>query len=413
MCRRRLEGNATVQAGWNESLQLSSSPFMILRTLRWLTPLFCGALTLLALPSAHAAMQSPVGLWKGTIGSAAVMVCLAEHGDSEYYYVRHQRGIRLALPSKSGHSDETLAKAWSSSRLYLDELVPATGNQGGISGRWRLEAKSDTELSGTWTSPNNRKTAPIRLTKVFTRASQEESRGNSCAEAYYEPLRASVQLKYKDTEFEGHTYREVSSEQASSFEVPPDTPYADKLNRYALDWLRHQSVTAYECNMGKGGTDSALGSSLKPIVWTSQFIVLEDLLPDTYCGGAHSSFSISFTTWSLTQGMLVDPWTWLRGGRKGLIAHTSKNGETITSGLFKLIVKAHPRNVTGDDCNEVMDMMTVDSPYPTSKGLVFATSFFHAMRACGDDVKLSWKQVSPYLSEGGRAVMENWAPSVP
>ena len=204
---------------------------------------------------------------------------------------------------------------------------------------------------------------------------------------------------------DGRAYRELGSDHGTSFEVPPATPHADRLNRWALEWLRKQAVVALECNSAKGGAGEPLGSWLKPILWTQAFLVLEDGLPDTYCGGAHGNASLLRHTWSLPQGRLVNTWTWLRGGNKALVAHANRNGETIRSGLFRLIVREHPRNQPGDDCGDVMDAMHVDAPHPTAEGLVFGTTFFHAMRACNEDVRLSWKQVGPYLSQDGRAAM--------
>lgn len=102
----------------------------------------------------------------------------------------------------------------------------------------------------------------------------------------------------------------------------------------------------------------------------------------------------------------MDTWAWLGGGQKSLVADTGKRGRTIASGLFRLLAKAHPRNTPGDDCSENIDGMVVNAPYPTAEGLVFSTDFSHAMRACGDEVKLSWKQLAPYLSEEGRMLME-------
>lgn len=362
--------------------------------------------TLLLSTACAAERHFPPGVWQGTIGSAAVMACLTDSGGSQYYYLRHRVGIALVLPGGGGNTTEAESLAWQSGRLEFEEQVARDGILH-TSGHWLLEAKSANLLTGTWRAPTSGKTAPIRLTKVITKTPRETPYPGTCAQAYYDPIRTSVRPTYLVAELGGHPYRKVTSDQGTSFEVPPDTPHADKLNRYALDWLRNQSVAAYECSSNLGHLADPLNSSLEPVVWTDQHLVIQDLLPDTYCGGAHGNSSLAYLTWSVPQGKLIDTWSWLQGGQKALVAHTSKHGKTIPSGLFRLIAAAHPRNTKDDDCSEVIDQMNVQPPYPIARGLVFGTDFFHAMRACNDEVQLGWKQLAPYLSEQGRLVIES------
>mgnify|MGYP001457176568 CR=1 FL=1 len=70
----------------------------------------------------------------------------------------------------------------------------------------------------------------------------------------------------------------------------------------------------------------------------------------------------------------------------------------------KALESRHPRNLADDECREVIALMSVSAPYPTRDGLVFPTSFFHAMRACGDDIVLPWREAEPFLNESGRAL---------
>ena len=52
----------------------------------------------------------------------------------------------------------------------------------------------------------------------------------------------------------------------------------------------------------------------------------------------------------------------------------------------------------------------VQPPYPSAQGLVFNTHFFHAMRACNDEVPLGWKQLWPNLSTEGCAAAKQFQP---
>lgn len=379
---------------------------------------FPGLATLLACLAAltpvsvRAEAPVPTGAWKGTIGQAAVMACFAEAGESGYYYLRYKRGIHLwpsGDDSNDSQSAEAIAKAWRSGRFELDERVQTTGSDDKSSGHWQLEAKSATEVSGTWTAPGGGKKAAISLRKVTGAASLAPTHGGGCEQAYYEPIRGAIQLKYQPAQFEGHAYREISSEEATSMDVPSSVPHAGEFNRYALEWLRDQSAIAFDCNSGRGyGGGEPIGSSLEPVVWTPQLLVLKDMTPEIFCGGAHGSSSLSYVTWSLERGRLVDTWDWVQGGQKSLVAHAGTLGRPITSGLFRLIAKQHPRNAEGDDCKDVLDQMSVQAPYPIAQGLVFPTDFFHAMRACNDEVTIAWKQLAPYLSAEGRTLAQSW-----
>ena len=79
----------------------------------------------------------------------------------------------------------------------------------------------------------------------------------------------------------------------------------------------------------------------------------------------------------------------------------SINNYAVKAGLLK-----KEETIEGDDCREVLNLMSVQPPYPSAQGLVFNTDFFHAMRACNDEVPLTWKQLWPYLSAQGRKVAE-------
>lgn len=363
------------------------------------------------LPATSAAQDIPTGAWKGTIGQAPVMVCLTEYRQAQYYYLRHRRNIPLMAPQGEEPQNDTpqaIAQAWKAGQFRLEEPVPGAEEEGRISGRWTLQATLPTQITGTWTAPNNGKALPISLHKATTAGSPKG--GGDCDPAFYEPILAAMRLKRAPATLGAHAYQTVSSDEATTLQVPADLPQAKALNHFALQWLRDQSVLAYDCSAGRGsrgfGESEPLGRTLTPLLWTEDYLVLQDSLPEIFCGGAHGSSSLSYVTWSWQQGRAADTWAWLQGGEKSLVAHTGKSGQPIASGLMRLIKQQHPRNADGDDCREVLDHMSVQPPYPSLQGLVFNTDFFHAMRACNDEVPLTWKQLWPYLSSEGRKVAQ-------
>lgn len=367
-------------------------------------------------PSAVHAQDIPTGAWKGSLGQAQVRVCFSEYRQAQYYYLRHRQNIPLMAPQVAndpGDSPQAVAQSWQAGEYRLDELAPGANGESRVSGRWLLQATSPTQITGTWTAPDQGKTLPIALRKATPVGPRET--GGDCEQAFYEPILAAMRLKREPADIGGHPYLTVSSNEAATLQVPADLPHAKALNQFAMQWLRNQSVLAYDCNAGRGArgfgsTSEPIGSTLAPVLWTDAYLVLQDSMPEIFCGGAHGSSSLSYITWSWPQGRAVDTWAWLQGGEMSLIAHASKSGQPIASGLMRLITRLHPRNAEGDECREVLNLMSVQPPHPSAQGLVFNTDFFHAMRACNDEVHLTWKQLWPYLSNEGRAAAKQFQP---
>ncbi len=365
------------------------------------------------LPAASHAQDIPSGAWKGTIGQAQVMVCFTEYGQAQYYYLRHRTNIALVPPQDAAPQNDTpqaIAQSWKVGEFRLEEPVPGAEKEASVSGRWLLQATSPTQIKGTWTTPDRSKAMPIALQKAIPGGTPQ--RGGDCDQAFYEPILAAIRLKHAPATLGSHAYQAVSSEEATTLQVPAEQ--AKALNRFAMQWLREQSVLAYDCRAGlrsrgfpTSESPESIGRTLKPVLWTDDYLVLQDSLPEIFCGGAHGSSSLSYLTWSWKQGRPIDTWVWLQGGEKSLIAHASKSGQPIASGLMRLIKQRHPRNADDDDCRDVLDHMSVQPPYPSMRGLVFNTDFFHAMRACNEEVTLSWQQLRPYLSAEGRKVAQH------
>lgn len=366
-------------------------------------------------PAAGHAQDIPTGAWKGSLGQAQVMVCFTDVHQAQYYYLRHRQNIPLMPPQAAndpGDNPQAIAQAWKAGDFRLDETAPGPNGESHVSGRWLLQATSPMQIAGTWTAPDTGKTLPIALRKATPVGPRQT--GGDCEQAFYEPLLAAIRPKQQAASIGSHSYQAVSSDEATTLQVPADLPHAKALNQFAMQWLRNQSVLAYDCSAGRGSRGFAgsepIGSTLTPVLWTDAYLVLQDNMPEIFCGGAHGSSSLSYITWSWPKGRAVDTWAWLQGGEKSLIAHASKSGQPIASGLMRLIAKLHPRNAEGDECREVLNLMSVQAPYPSAQGLVFNTNFFHAMRACNDEVPLGWKQLWPYLSNEGRAAAKQFQP---
>lgn len=368
-------------------------------------------------PLALAAAADPplpafAGTWQGRIGTLDVQACLSIDG-AEYYYRRHGRGIRLDTPGGI-HTPETSGR-WAaeldSGQIALREETNVPTEPSAPRPTWRLQSDGPDTLVGTWAAADGSRNLPIALKRISPRTGLASAYdgGLACHPSFYAPLRNAVRVTLRDQVFEGHPHRVAVTPDAEAMLLPEGDPHAARINASTMNWLRDQAVLAYTCELNRNAPGGPLMRSLLPLLWTRHWLVLNDVLPDTYCGGAHGNWDLSQQVWNLDSGQRVKTWTWLRGGQQALHVRRKADGSEVESPLMALLKGLHPRNVKGD-CDDAMDNVGVLPPYPTPAGLVFPTTFSHAMRACSDNVTLSWARAARHLSPAGQAVAAQFGP---
>jgi hypothetical protein len=351
------------------------------------------------------------GTWKGTVGAAAVMVCLSRFGEATYYDTTQRQGIPLRAPRGAGGAEDHAVAAMRSGHLEFDERVHEPGHDRRVSGRWSLRPAADGSLVGEWRDPGAARSAEIRLVRVpEPHVPARLAPGSDCPATFYAPLLSALRPTRSESAFQGRAHGHLATPDAEAFAPPASMPHAARLERLARRWLEEQAVFAFDCAMGSG-VSRPLGRSLLPVEWNARFLVLQDSLPDTYCGGAHGSFATSYITWSIEAGRTVDTWRWLAGGRAALESRGRGAEVAPPSALDALLAKLHPGNLKDDPCSEVVQHMSLGTPRGSAGGLVFPTDFAHALRACGEDIVVPWATVAPFLSAEGRAAARAWAGS--
>jgi hypothetical protein len=362
--------------------------------------LFCIALS----TTAEAADETPrfAGTWAGTLGRSEIRACFNAYGQGEYYYLRHRRPLRLQGEGDDiERRDAQVIAALADGHIRVSEVGGPAFDPTPPTGHWSLHAEGTDTLLGEWTDAAGERVLPLRLQRVATR----EASGGECDAAYYAPIAEGLRISRDTATFEGRSYEQWTTADAVAMAPPSDSPGAVAIRAASEAWLRDRAVFAFQCESGRGMAGEPLGASLEPVVWTDTLLVQRDGLPDTYCGGAHGGFSTDYVVWDLRRGERIDPWTWIRGGESAMQGPQRDDGEFAASAFRKLLESRHPRNASDDECREVLGMMSVSAPYPTRDGLVFPTSFFHAMRACGDDIVLPWREAEPFLGAAGRDLM--------
>lgn len=337
--------------------------------------LFALLLTFLACAHASAEPSSIDGTWHGHIGKSEVMVCLGEFGGS-YYYLKHLRGI----PLRPEEDDKTRTH-WRETEAKTHAFDPK------VTGHWTLQLASPDTLEGKWASPDGAKQVTIEMTRL---GPVDPVSGN-CGSEFNAPLIRALKIGRTAADFEGHRYQVLASSTGTSVALPATSAGLRKINGFALAWLKEQVVNAYGCAV-TGGEDWS--PTLQPKVWSRRWLVLIDTLPDTYCDGPHSDWSITSHNFDLTTGAEVDAWTWLKQGEESV---AQAQGDQPPQRLRALLEKLNPR----DDCD---NYFWARPPYPTPEGLIFGTSYPHAARACEDDILVTYKALMPYLSAAGKAV---------
>ncbi len=374
--------------------------------------LLCAATWLAAATTASHAGTTPAallyaGTWKGSIGPHAVMVCLSVQG-AQYYHLAQRRGLWLEANAPHHNSDEALALALRTGHFNLTEQVR---NAGSVELRplahWQLAPQAEGSLQGTWQALNGAEKWPVQLSRISTPAAVDADDG-ACAADFYAPIQAAHAVQSRPRQHQGHTYQELFTPIARSLALHGQSAGIAAFNSYARQWLGEQAVQDYECTRMGGSTWE---SALEPVLWSDTMLVLRDITPELYCGGAHGFSSVSYLTWNLQTGTPVAVWEWLQGGAKSAAPQHNPSGEAVRTPLRALLEKHDPRNTPGDDCAEDTEYMEIAQPYPSPQGLVFETLHSHAMRACNDSIRLGWRQLQALLTPAGKAAMQQWRKS--
>ncbi len=346
---------------------------------------------LLLVPSLAWAQQPPklpyAGTWKGTVGKNHVMVCFNDL-DGQYYYLRHKQGIFLQR--------EEQGEEW--------REVTRSAGESKETGIWKLRQTGKSELRGVWVNPATKEELPLALRLVETL-----DRNYGCSPAFYQPIVEAVQFKYSAG---SGGMRAIKTDTAEAFELPESVRNAKKINAFIVGWMKGVAIESYECEMGGG---ERMEKTLELVFQSGDWLVLRDAMPDTYCGGAHPDWSITYLTFDLSTGKTINPWSWLKDGEQSYVENAgdededgkgngNESGKTRARkppSFTQLINKLNPR---AEDCGAPMYL---SPPYPTANGLVFRTGYSHAARACEDEVQVSYKDLQPFLSPAGKRALKS------
>ena len=330
-------------------------------------------------------LEARLGVWRGTIGTQAVSVCLQRGaaGESSYYYARHRRAIALvALGTDGAHWRE--------------------GDADNASGVWLLHAARGDLLDGTWSAADGSRQLPIALTRVHVDGDDAADCGGSAAAAYNAARVASVK-PIESTGADGLRTVSALDGHVSVVELPPDAPHAVEFNAAMRSWLDAQIAEYFGCGDGtpQTGGDADFRQQ-RDIEWRAgTWLVLRESY-ELYCGGAHPSGGVSYQTWDLASGTVVDPWEWIRDS-KARCDYSADCGRAAPDKLNAILLARASRNKDGDECADAVNENRAYGVRPSRTGLVFTTDFAHVIQACDEDIEVPFAELTPFLTAHGMA----------
>lgn len=340
--------------------------------------------------------QWPEGVWRGTIGTLPVQVCLERDGLDQlrgsYFYMKHLRPIALEHAS-----DVRLKEA------------------GGAA--WALTKGESGALNGTWRA--HKRTLALRLVpQPWTAREVWDSPCGSAA--FIAPrLRPVTVSRHAPTEPTATPYDEVrynvgpafDSVDIVSFALPDTLPGDRAINAAAmLDPLKASSIADFaECmagNLSSMGIDGDFSLRLTPTAVRGDFLSVA-VTQSTYCGGAHPSSSISYRTFDRRSGAELAIRDWL--GEAAIVTGDAEDDGAVqlSSTLRTLALARYPRrdDEDADECASVIADAEFWTVALTSAGLSFEPSLPHVAQACADSAVVPFEQLGPYLSVEGMAGM--------
>jgi hypothetical protein len=364
----------------------------------WAALLLVITLAPAALAQATPSLFTPAwaGIWRGTVGDAAVQVCL-QHDDyrdfGAYYYLRHLSIISL------GKLDAQLV--WAESR---------NSDQAANGPLWRLTSISSSHLNGTWSQ--GARTLPFSLDRAsLTKPKADDPGEAACGnEAFSLPRFTRPVITNKSATLNGVAYTRVlvapgkqfEDSDTEVFQLQGSTPAIKRVNAELLKTVPTGPGNAayFTCSMaalGQNGLDGDAFSTIKPLIITTSWMVLENDESDD-CGGAHPSSNTSYETCDLHNGVKVNLNDWFT---KGALTQTSnKPGSKdqyvtvdFTPPFKKLIDDAYLRE--DEECKD--SVADADTWYPrlTEMGIAFTPELPHLSQSCEEDavIPFDWRPI--------------------
>jgi hypothetical protein len=336
------------------------------------------------------------GSWKGTVGSLPVHVCLNStpyEKRGAYYYDRHKVLISLELDQQR------------------QEWVEGHGrtNKGP---RWKL-APNAGQLTGTWTSGT--KILPVRLTRM---GGPSQGYEGPCAKIEFQRARLStVRVTRRKGAKDGATF--------TTWSFKPGSPYEDgsistftldrgdggvpRVNALLRDILPKPDGSGMwlECMAGNAnahGTDGEYLESIEPVLISRRWLSARHH-NDNYCGGNHPNTSNRWRTFDLATGVEVNAHEWFKPSAVKVTRYAGDDEPVRTlTGDFRAAILAGWKPADRD-CQDAIAGQEFWNVGIVRGSMVFSPDLPRVMMACGEEFRVPFAKLQPWLNEAGQAAV--------
>ena len=328
------------------------------------------------------------GVWRGTVGTLAVRMCLAGDrvgpGDAigSYYYLSRLRTIRLQQQGAS--------------RVWVEgsdapNRPPAP--------RWTFAEAGRDRLTGNWSGGGH--SLPFRLARL---ASDDD--GAPCGtEAFNGPRWRPLTIAARPAVKDGVRYRTLvfgvgpafTGIALTGFELIGDDAATRRINAGLRERVPGPQEDWRGCITGgldAHGSDGDLDATLAPTLITPRWLGAA-LSQDDECGGVHPNSRTVPVTFDRATGAAVDLYGWLNA------AAVDRRRATVTPAFRRLII-AKAGDIEPDCRDAFADEESWDIGLDR-QGLTFRPDLPHAMQACADDVLVHWSSLASLLTAAGQA----------
>jgi hypothetical protein len=355
---------------------------------------------------AQAASLQPVwvGVWRGTVGEAAVQVCLqhADYGDfGAYYYLRHLGIISIGRLATG--------QEWTEAP-FSDKAA-----QGPL---WHFSVVSASRLQGTWSQ--GAKNLPFTLARLPMPGASDDDAERPCGSKVFSlPRLTKPVITTRASSLRGVAYTRVLADPGKqfadsateTFQLHGTTPAIRRVNAALYKSVPTGPEADYvTCSMqalGANGLDGELSSTTTPLIITADWMVSQDVENNSR-GGAHPNADVLYQSWDLRKGARINLYDWFTRAALTQTIHDprSKNPYvtvTFTAPFRKLIDEAVPQGEA--ECKDALKEADTWNPRLTEQGMAFTPELPHAVQACADDAEIPAARLAPYLTPEGRQAM--------
>lgn len=352
------------------------------------------------LATQSAAQEAPVpeweGVWRGTIGTLPVSVCLGRpngyNTNAAYYYHSTMRTIRLEPKSDGG---------------WIEHGEGGTA----VTGMWQIVGGNADRIQGEWEGSGRK--LPIALERVPVEADEEVWLCGSReflaarirrANLVRKPMRFGTFAYTSVTWDVGPGFADVALE---SFEFAPTRP-GDRaiIEAVRLDpdnpGGRGEYLTCVRAPLERWQSDGEFYLSYEPI-HASRDLIGTKVNSSGSCGGAHPYHGYDYQTWDRVSGQEVELYRWFRPQAFERVRYASDSEDYFkATPAFARFLSSH-MGIEDSECRSVVEAAEFWGVGLTRNGMIFTPSLAHVLTPCVDDARIPYAQLTRWLNREGRA----------